>query len=439
MNNYDFYFLFYKNQLLFWLSLAICLCLFYFVYRRYIVNFLDPLLFSYIITSFGATDVLLMYLTHSIKTYYLVNYLLTQSAFFLGLWLFKPFNSIKNEYKIRTLTIPNEELVMKIFFIICSLLLILIQLQVYAVAGIPIISNSRLDTFSGGSGFGIFSRVIEVVQIFSITLLFYFFINIKAINLGFVMKIYCYMFAVLLVLFAILNGSKSGILLIIFSAFCAWVFSYNKDVNNSVLSFLSKYKLYILVFALLSAITVIMLQSDGDANMNPIEILAMRFVFSGDVYWYAYPNDVIIGFNNYNGFKALFTDLIGFLRLDSWDNLTGHFGIDLYKYHHSTQVTQGPNARHNVFGLLYFGFWGSYVFSFVLGIVFSFIRNILPILLPKNFLSMCILSYLFIKVVPAIDTDPILCITYIDNLLFITPFLLLLVFAIYMILLKKAD
>ncbi|MCX6186547.1 MAG: O-antigen ligase, partial [Bacteroidetes bacterium] len=430
----DFYFLFYNHQLLFWCCLVFCAFLFYFVYKPYIISIFDPLLFSFIITSFGAADVLFMYTTHSIKSYYLINFTLTQFAFLGGLFLLKPFNSKKHAYEMKEFKLPFEESIMKSFFIICSILLIFIQIQVYVVAGIPLLSSSRLDTFTGGSGFGVLSRVIEVVQIFSVTLLFYFYFNSHRIKIGLLMRIYSYFFIFILVVFAVLSGSKSGILTILYSAFTAWIFSFNETTNDKVLRLIKKSKLYIISFIIIIALVVISVQSGDESNLNAIESLGMRFIFSGDVYWYAYPNDVIIGFSNYSGIKALFTDFIGFFRLDSWDNLTGHFGVDLYKYHHSTIVTQGPNARHNVFGLLYFGFWGSCIFSFVCGLTLTIIRNLLPVILPKNFISMCVLSYLYIKVAPTIDTDPILCLTYIDNLLIVTPILLILLLIVYYIL-----
>lgn len=436
MNNFDFFFLFYNQQLLFWFSFALCVTVFLLLYKPYIINVLDPLLFSAIITSFGASVVLFMYFTGSIKLYYLASYFSTQLAFILGIYLFKPFNSIKNSYQTKTLVIANSNFLLKLFFIVNSIIFILLQLQVYLVAGIPIFASSRLDTFSGGSGFGLLSRFIDVTQIFSNTILFYIIIN-KEIKSGLIFKIYLGFFAILLVLFAILNGSKSGILTVLYTAFTAWVFSFDISINKIVASFIKKYKIVIFSFVVFIGLTVVMLQTDSTLNLNPIEILGTRFIFAGDVYWYAYPNDVIIGFYKYNGIKALFTDFLGLFRLESWDNLNGHFGIDLFNFHHVSNATSGPNARHNVFGLMYFGFGGSILFSLLLGSFVGFIRNVLPVLLPKNFLTMCILSYLYIKVASSLDTDPILGLSYFDNLLVVAPTVIAIAFLIYFIITKK--
>ena len=88
---------------------------------------------------------------------------------------------------------------------------------------------------------------------------------------------------------------------------------------------------------------------------------------------------------------------------------------------------------------MYFGFGGSILFSLVLGSFVGFIRNVLPILLPKNFLTMCILSYLYIKVASSLDTDPILGVSYFDNLLVVTPTVTAIVLLIYFIITKKSK
>lgn len=435
MNNFDFFFLFYNNKPLFWFSFFICVCLLYFLYKPYIISLIDPLLFSAINTLFGASVVLFMYFTNSIKPFYLASYFLTQFAFLLGIYMLKPFNPIKYNYETVELKLPNDEVVMKIFYVVSSVITILLQLQVYVFAGIPVLMASRLETFEGGSGFGIVSRFIEVSQIFSNTLLFYFLFN-KTTNNNKYLKLYNYLFTIILIIFSILNGSKGAILVVFFCAFSAWIFSFNSTINASVIIFLKKYKFYIFIFMVIIALIVVLIQTDSSLNLNPIEILGTRFIFSGDVYWYAYPNDVIINFNNYNGIKALLTDIYGLFRIESWDKLKGHFGVDLFAYHHVSTGSTGPNARHNVFGLLYFGFWGSIIFSFILGLIFSVMRNLLPILLPRNFITMCVLSYLFIKVVPFLDTDPILSFGYFDNLIIVTPVILAIVYLLYKLFFK---
>jgi hypothetical protein len=114
----------------------------------------------------------------------------------------------------------------------------------------------------------------------------------------------------------------------------------------------------------------------GDNNtINPLIHLAMRIVNTGDVYMYAYPNAFLEQMNTANPFMALFKDFIGMLRIVPWEELPEHIGLQLYQTIYNTDLIAGPNAMHNVFGLHYFGPIWSVYFSFILGVVVSFLRN----------------------------------------------------------------
>lgn len=63
-------------------------------------------------------------------------------------------------------------------------------------------------------------------------------------------------------------------------------------------------------------------------------------------------------------------------RLVDWSQLPEHLGITTYQFHHTADTLMGPNARHNVFGYVMFGMYGSILFSFCLGAITGTIRNI---------------------------------------------------------------
>lgn len=54
-----------------------------------------------------------------------------------------------------------------------------------------------------------------------------------------------------------------------------------------------------------------------------------------------------------------------------------NLGFQLFQYHYDVDIMTGPNSRHNVFGLFYFGFLGSIIFSFLVGYLSSFFRNVI--------------------------------------------------------------
>jgi hypothetical protein len=52
-----------------------------------------------------------------------------------------------------------------------------------------------------------------------------------------------------------------------------------------------------------------------------------------------------------------------------------NLGLQAFWFHYDTDLLSGPNARHNVFGLHYFGPVLSVAFSFVLGWLLGIARN----------------------------------------------------------------
>jgi hypothetical protein len=176
-----------------------------------------------------------------------------------------------------------------------------------------------------------------------------------------------------------------------------------------------------IVSVIITIQTNLNVENEND-RLNPLISLIIRFIHSGDVYWYAYPNNVYLSIKNDHWFASLFTDTLGFLRLVEWKDLPEAIGITFKNIHHPSDIPQGPNARHNVFGLIYYGFYGSILFSYILGLVLGFVRNMLPYLLNGNTLGGFIFTYLMIKI-SSIDSDPMLALTYITNLVFIFPIL----------------
>ena len=160
--------------------------------------------------------------------------------------------------------------------------------------------------------------------------------------------------------------------------------------------------------------------ADNENKLNPLVSLFIRFIHSGDVYWYAYPNNVYLNIKSNAWFSALFTDFLGLFRIVGWNNLPEAIGITFKDIHHPSDIPSGPNARHNVFGLIYYGFFGGILFSFLLGVIISFVRNKLPFILKDTMLNGFIFTFLMIKI-SGLDTDPMLTFTYLNNLLFIFP------------------
>src|SRR5690606_7714883 len=98
-----------------------------------------------------------------------VNFVLTQVVYFWGVFRFK---SVESETLPRT--IPQNFVQINLCYYFFCFITIFCHLLTYKLRGIPLFMDSRLEAFIGGTGIGIFSRIMDVSILCSI--LCYFFI-----------------------------------------------------------------------------------------------------------------------------------------------------------------------------------------------------------------------------------------------------------------------
>lgn len=444
MNNYQFYELIIDNSWVYVLFLAFFSIVYYFILRRIVISILDPILFPIIFSVFGSATVYLLSYTGAINFYVLMSYTFTQIAFFLGLFSFK---SIKGRviFKWKQLRDLSEEVSIQsnnrlssLIFYFSTIIYLSCQGLIYYLRGIPLFMDSRLETFVGGAGFGIIGRILDVTIVCSL----YSFFTIVKFDRPRLSELVKYFLVGLIAISLILSGSKSSLIVIVGVLWAYLLFSVLKEKESSKL-----YDIYLVIgnnlkkmiaLGLIVILIIIHIQtSSSDADLkNPIFMLALRFIHSGDIYWYAYPNEVYKIIDGSRGFSALFMDAMGFFRLEDWGNLPESIGVTLKNIHHPSKIIQGPNARHNVFGLIYYGFFGSIIFSFFMGWLISFVRNKLPYIIRGNIFWGIFFAYLAIKI-PVCEIDPMLAFTYLNNAIFILPFVMIVISVMILPFLEK--
>ncbi|QEH39759.1 O-antigen polymerase [Chitinophaga sp. XS-30] len=415
MDNYEFLKIFSSNLHIYVLVLISLSVLYYLLFRKVIYGIMDPYFLSLVYSTFATSVVVFLYFTEHISTYLFINFCLSQTAFFIGFFALRKVNLL-NTPKETSRPLGNTPFTKLIFFLITSSMFIVFQFYTYWERGIPLFYASRLEYFEGGSGFGIFSRFLSVLTVVSL----YAFMDLLSSRKAYKsFSLFFYACFYVLVLFAslLLSGSKSSFLIIMFVAFS--YFYFNGRINE-LMAVWKKWRTIILSSCFILVLFIITIQGgqEGGNILTSITMLGYRFMSSGDIFWYSYPNDLVFTYPYHiNGFQMLFNDLLGFLRVYSWEQLRFHPGEYFYKLHHYSEITQGANARHNLFGLLYFGYGGSVIFSFCLGLLVSFVRFQLPrysrykgIILPS------FAAFLFIKGL-SLEGDPTLFFTSLNNVL----------------------
>ena len=391
------------------------------LFRKHYFSLFDPFLFYLFLSSISYGVAIYLYYFDFMSDYYFSSFMLTQLAFFFGLYCvrptFKKFNS-KN---------TNNDA----FFSGMALLLyygaiffyIPLQLYSFSVVGFPIFLESRLEAYIGGSGFGVVKRFIEVFSVVVVALAFCRLMVLQKRNL--LRKTFDYSILVFCVFSAVVSGSKAAVLIIIF-IFVIVLFYVRRQAfpMKDSLKLLS----YIFMFALPAAFYTISVQNQTTDWFAITLSFLTRFVNHGDAFYMSYPNGVIDQLQQAPWWKALFKDFLGLTRIYSWSDLPTSMGLQITRYHYDTELIQGPNSRHNIFGLFYFGYYISIFFSFLLGLLVNALRFKLLMILPYNAVSM-VVYVTFVLVAVLIEQDPTLAFSrFISIVILLLPFVMFVYF-----------
>jgi hypothetical protein len=259
-----------------------------------------------------------------------------------------------------------------VLYILSAIAFVLTQVITYASRGIPILYESRLEYYSVGGGIGALDHVLNITWFISCYLLIYC-VSTKVR----VPRLFHIFVGLALVASATLSGSKSTFTSILFAIFYFGFLRRGDPAQTSFQKFLAKSQKAMFVSTIVASILVISIQAASADPAVWIEYLAVRFASFGDVYFMAYPSHVVDMVSNSNRFLAVFGNILAPFRIVSYHNVPEPLGFLLHRIVYGFDNFTGPNARHNVFGLVYFGLVGSIFFSLLLGVMVSFIRNLL--------------------------------------------------------------
>lgn len=414
MSYFEFSVLLYDNISIFISIFVICAVIYYKLFNKSVNSIIDPFIMGLFASCTGLSVVLFLYITKNISSYYFLQYLLSQTSFIIGLIYFNPtykYNTIQRDILHNTIITPDKRYFY--LFVTCSTIYIILQLYTYKVVGIPLFLEYRLASVSVGGGFGLINRFVNLFSYITIYfgLLFY---NSKHKDTSVV-------FLVFYILFLILSGSKSSILIFIQGLFVFYFI--NRDIfPKSTITINKRGKVLFIIAAIGAIITILISSSSIEIAMQK---LFFRIVSYGDTYYMAYPDNNISLLKSSDWWVALTGDLLRTLRIIPEEKALPALGFELYDIANKTQgAIAGPNPRHNVFGYVNFGFYGSIIYSLICGCITGFIRN-------KFFNAKQLTQYrrfllftLYFACIK-IETDPPAFMSQINDLLIILTFVLI--------------
>lgn len=394
MTKPEFVYLFLDNIYLALVILILYFTIGFFLYRKQIYSIYDPGLLFLILAISAHSVIIFLYILNKLNFITVIYFFLTQIAFTIGWFLFKP---IKFKNKPRNTFLFGKY--SKLFYYISLSIFIICQIILYLYKGIPLLSQYRLELAKSGDGFGLFYRLVFVSSIFSYVIAIFklLYLNQSWLNIK-LDKIVIYFY----VITQVLNGSKAGILLSILFVFLPIFFSQQFAFERNNERRLKRKLLMFLILSIPFGVLTVLIQNslfsdDRTSFITGLTTIFIRFLNSGDIFYMAWVNDVVYNIPSYwtDGFLAIFSDFLGMFRIVSRSELPTHLGLQVMWLLNNTDTFDGPNLRHNVFGIFYFGIYGAIFYSFTLGIMFGFIRNKLLFLLPKSIAGLSIFSALF--------------------------------------------
>lgn len=343
------------------------------IFRNYTLSFIDPNFLYLIYSTFGTATVIFLFKIDLISNKYLVSYCATQLAFIIGVILIRPPAGLMENDTLsvstptqKKITVVRLDEAMVSLYLLSCLTTILGTLIGYYAGGVPLFAESRLGLYSDGTGI-----VSRFTQAASLVCLFFLFLRTSfRTSSASALKLIDFFMVVFFLITSILSGSKSSFLNLAFAYFFVHIFFRYHGLNPvGEIRFFGRGGV-ILMFAFF----VVMLMGMMTESDSFIVGLVIRFVMSGDIYFMAYPNDVISQIPAHNWFLSIFQDSLGMLRIVPWDSLPGSLGGSLFKILDPLSAVGGPNSRHNVYGVFLFGVIGGCIYSFLLGVLLGVSR-----------------------------------------------------------------
>lgn len=378
--------------------------------RPSIATLYDPWAVQQIQTIFASAAVIFMWIENIIAPSLMIYHVAALSSFLVcaGLFFRQTIRSCLVNRTVQPRALNSLRNVLLALFVVS-------QLGAWAIAGLPLFLESRLNAFSSGGGIGILSRIISFTSFATVflTVLRVGISNLKRLNLtdGFVLTF--------TVAASVANASKTNIVLtLLIILMSSWIFQH--VIRDYAAPRVSRKKLISLALVLgmlvLVPVAVEMTRDSGVNAAGPLEAAFIRLIFSGDGYMWMYGDDYLSKVTVDSPTTLLFADFLGVTRLVSWDQLPIHPGLQIFQdLFPDSDSIRGPNLRVDTFGLLYDNMVFGVFFAALLGGVFGLLRGWL--FKARSAVFFLPAAYLFFQA-PTFLVDPLLGVTALVNTAF---------------------
>lgn len=354
----------------FW-QIVVCTLLIFgilaFIFRHHILHVLDPLVF-YLVTQAFTIELAFLILD---DPKYLINFLGCQLFFLGGFFLLAGKGLTKEDKKNARLlykTPSIETSFIKWYAVFAAILLLLANVAQMKATGIVLLSDNpseaKVTNFTAGGGI---VRRLDwgMIYICGLFLVAMFFLRKK-------LKYLAILFLLLFVL--ALGGSKGALFYFVMLISLLGCFA---DIRkNSVFKLAQTGGIVLLILAFVLAGFIVHFSNSAQGINDVLFSLAGRMLFYGDSMIYYYNKESVAYFSHYNAlnyFADDFNSVLGSLRIVPYSEQLGYKLINYY--YNTNSTTFGPSIGYYVKGNIYFGYYGAFFYSFVIGSIVGFVRK----------------------------------------------------------------
>lgn len=327
--------------------------------KRQTFSIVDPMLMGGFLLTIYAATVAFLYALGYTTEFYVAQYILSSTALLIGL-------NLNGRPMLRREVSPKRDIEYNLFFVTIAFFYLATRFYLIVTHGVPLfLPDIDRSAFYADVGF-----LKTLSDFFRLCVMFFVIEKILTRKDGqktdYKNKI-C--IAVILMDF-FLNGSKSDFS-IVFFAYFIYKFYFTKSVI--------KIKPYIILACVVAFVLIVFIKAGGDIDLTLIDLVS-AIINRADTYVYIYTSNYNDLVKYFDGNIVDFLKTILYIPLQSYgfisaDSNFQFFSQQVERYIYADFVNLGPNAVYNLVGLVYLGFWGSIIYSFITGYIISFCRN----------------------------------------------------------------
>lgn len=341
--------------------------IYFLCYRKYIYSLLDPL-FIYIFT-ISFSSVLVIYTLEDTPVY-IIHFFACHAFLYAGFvltvrWL-KKYKHPPVASASTSSFFDYEALRITVYALFA--LYALANIVLFYTTGFALLSDeptlAKVENFA--KGFGIILKINWGVGSFVAAGLLYFMLSEKRWVNGILL--------LFVVFFTALEGSKSSLLRILITLFLL----LNHQLFQHKKSIIKKLRLVapLGILGLFGVFFAVLFKENADPE-QAVFAFVRRLLYGADatLYFYHPINEQFFArFHFWDYLGHLLNPILGFLRVVANEEALGNVMV-LNVLPDAVGTIVGPNTPYYIEGQIYFGYYGAFVYSAVVGSVYAFIRE----------------------------------------------------------------